>query len=317
VTLDEILFPPIEPFDAGRLPVGGTHELYYEQCGNPEGRPLLFLHGGPGGGCKPRHRQYYDPGLWRIVLLDQRGSGRSTPRGELADNTTPHLVADIEALRLHLGIERWAISGGSWGSLLALAYAEAYPASCAVLLLRGVITGRRIERDWWWGGTRWLFPDAWAKFTGFLPAGLRDDPLDGYAALLSDPDEDTRHAAARAFGTYNSSTLLFDYDPAFVAASTDVGQSLPVARIFTHYCRHDFFVGDGALLSGVDAIRHIPAIIVQGRYDVITPMRTAWELAQAWPEAEFVVVNRANHSIEEEALAAAMIGAQRRLHARL
>ncbi|HQZ11879.1 MAG TPA: prolyl aminopeptidase [Devosia sp.] len=317
MTLDDVLFPECEPYDAGQLPVGDGHVLYYEQCGNPNGRPVVFLHGGPGGGCKPRHRRYYDPAEWRIVLFDQRGCGRSQPLGAAHANTTQHLVADIERLRLHLGIDRLVVSGGSWGSFLGLAYSQAHPERCLALLLRGIFTGRRIERDWWWNGTRWLFPDKWEAFRDYLPEAERDDLLAGYARHAGDDSPEVAHAAAHAFAIYNSSTLLFREDPAFVANSASPERALPVARLFTYYGLNDFFVEEGQLIAGVPAIRHLPSIIVQGRYDVITPARTAWDLKTAWPEAEFVMVNDANHSIEEPDLAAALIAAQARLLARL
>ncbi|RYE08064.1 MAG: prolyl aminopeptidase [Hyphomicrobiales bacterium] len=317
MTLDDVLFPEIEPYDSGMLAVTGGHSIYYEQCGNPQGRPIVFLHGGPGGGCKPRHRRYYDPSIWRIVLLDQRGCGRSVPHGTIDNNTTQHLVADIESVRHHLGIDRWVVGGGSWGSLLALIYAQAHPQSCVALLIRGVLLGRAIERDWWWGGTRWLFPREWEAFRDFLPEADRGDLLKGYARALFDPDPAVHLPAAQAFATYNASTLLFRYDAAFVAASSAADKALPVARLFTNYCLNGFFIEEGQALAQLDRIRHLPAIIVQGRYDVITPARSASDLANAWPEAEFEIVTESNHSIEEPGMAAALIAAQSRLAGRL
>ncbi|WP_274627396.1 prolyl aminopeptidase [Arvimicrobium flavum] len=317
MVLEDALFPELEPYDSGMLAVSDGHALYYEQCGNPGGRPIVFLHGGPGGGCKPRHRRYYDPSIWRIVLFDQRGCGRSAPHGVIDNNTTQHLVDDIEVLRQKLGIERWVISGGSWGSFLSLAYAESHPERCEALLIRGIFLGRAIERDWWWGGTRWLFPAEWERFRDALPVDERDDLLTGYAKRLFDPDPAVHLPAAKAFATYNASTLLFRYDAEFVAQSSQADKALPVARLFTNYCRNDFFVEDGQLLADIGRIRHLPAIIVQGRYDVITPARSAWDLARAWPEAEFEIVTDANHSIEEPAMAAALVAAQARLAKRL
>lgn len=317
MTLDDTLFPEIEPFDQGMLDVGQGHRVWYEQCGNPQGRPLLFLHGGPGAGCKPRHRRYYDPSVWRIVLLDQRGCGRSTPRDSVAHNTTQHLLGDLEQLRQHLGIARWAVCGGSWGSFLSLAYAQAHPEACLGLVLRGIFTGRKLEQDWWWEGVRWIHPEAWEALRDALPEPERDAVLSAYARRLANPDPAVHGPAALAFGRYNAATLLLHHDDAIVNAAVDMAQALTVGRLFSHYCLHGCFVPEGALIAGVERIRHLPALIVQGRYDVATPMRNAWDLARAWPEAELVTVHEGAHSMEEPPMAQALVAAQQRLAQRL
>jgi len=314
MNLDDVLYPAIEPFDSGHVPVGDGHRLYYEQCGNPNGIPIVYLHGGPGGGFRPHNRRYYDPSVWRVILFDQRGCGRSEPYASVEANTTEHLIDDIEVLRRHVGVERWAVTGGSWGSLLSLAYAQRYPERCMGLLMRGICLGRKMERTWWWDeGTRWLFPDRWEALRDFLPEEERGNLLASYHKRLHDPDPNVHLPAAVAFRTYSGWTVSFRPDENYVKAVAEPRQALTIARLFTHYCVNDFFVGDGDILSRIDRIRHIPGIIIQARYDVVTPARSAWDLHKAWPEAEFKIVNDGNHSVDEPDMAAAMIEGQRRL----
>lgn len=311
MNLDSILYPEIEPYDSGYVAVGNGHRLYYEQCGNPNGVPIVYLHGGPGNGFRPHNRRYYDPAVWRIILFDQRGCGRSEPYASLEANTTGHLVEDIETLRQYFGVERWAVTGGSWGSFLALAYAEAYPERCLGLLLRGIFLGRKIEEIWWWqNGTRWLFPDRWQALHDFLPVEERDDLLPNYYKRLCDPDPAVHMPAAVAFRTYSGWTVSFRPDESYVMSVAEPKQALTIARIFTHFCMNNYFIPEGQLLKNIDKIRYIPGMIVQGRYDVVTPARSAWDLHTAWPEASLTIVNDGNHSVDEPDMAKAMIDAQ-------
>lgn len=306
--LESVLFPAVEPYASGHLAVGDGHTLYYEECGNPEGVPIVYLHGGPGNGFRPHNRRYYDPSFWRIILFDQRGCGRSRPFASVEANTTQALVNDVEVLRAHLGIERWAITGGSWGSFLGLAYAQTFPERCRALLLRGVFLGRKIEGQWWWeNGTRWLFADRWQALRDFLPPEERDDMLRSYHRRLTDPDPATHMPAAASLRTYSGWTVSFRPDADYVKAVTEPAAALAISRIFTHYSVNDFFVREGALLEGMPRIAHVPGLIVQGRYDVVTPMRSAWELHQAWPGSRIHIINDGNHSVDEPDMAAALI----------
>ncbi|MGO4386720.1 prolyl aminopeptidase [Microvirga sp. 2YAF29] len=317
-TLDEALFPSVEPFDSGYLEVGEGHRIYYEQSGNPEGIPLVHLHGGPGAGFRPINRRYFDPAVWRIVLFDQRGCGRSEPYAELQANTTQHLVSDIEKLRLHLGVGPWAVSGGSWGSFLALAYAQAYPDAVLGLLLRGIALGRKFEFDWWWqDGISALFPEHWRALRDFLPEEERGDVLAGYYKRLIHPDPEIHLPSAVAIRTFLGWVGSFRPNAAYVQSISDPKQALTSARIFSHYCVKGFFMLENAVLHGVERIRHLPCVIVQGRYDVVTPPRTAWDLKEVWPEAEFTIVTESNHSIDEPDMAAELVRAQARLRTKL
>ncbi|HZH26892.1 MAG TPA: prolyl aminopeptidase [Azospirillaceae bacterium] len=318
MTLDEILYPEIEPYETGFLAVDGTHTLYWEQSGNPDGVPVLFLHGGPGAGVMPMQRRTFDPAFYRIVLFDQRGCGKSTPHGELKDNTTQHLVADIEALRRHLGIDRWLVTGGSWGSFLSLAYSQAHPDRVLGLRLHGIFLARRHEIDWWFHGIGNLFPEAWAEFGNAVPAHERGDLLRAYYTRLIDPDPAVHLPAAVALRTYSARTQTFLPDAAWVEAQVKPPEkALPLSRLFTHYCVNGAFLAPGALLAGVDRIRHIPGIIVQGRYDVVTPATTAYDLHQAWPEASFRIVTESNHVVSAPALARGLVEATDEFKARL
>ncbi len=301
------LHPPIEPHETGRLDVGDGHELYYEVSGNPNGRPVLFLHGGPGSGCKPEHRRFFDPRRWRIVLFDQRGAGRSTPSGSLVANTTQHLVADIEALRQRLGVARWVVFGGSWGSTLGLAYAAAHPSSCAGLVLRGIWLARRRDIDWWMRGVRRIFPEYWEEFVGHLPPAARDDPVAGYGRLLADPDPAIHMPAAIAWRGFDQK--LSSLRPVEGDVAPAGPQTLAVARIEQHYVRHEAFLREGELLRGVGRFRHVPGIILHGRYDMIAPIDGAVALARAWPEASFTIIEDGSHSTAEPAMRAALLAA--------
>jgi proline iminopeptidase len=305
------LYPAIEPYDQGMLPVSPVHTLYYEQCGNPEGRPVVFLHGGPGGGFVPDYRRYFDPSAYRIVLFDQRGSGQSTPHAGLEDNTTWHLVEDIETLRAHLRIEDWHVFGGSWGSTLALAYAERYPGRVRSLTLRGIFLCRPKEIRWFYQeGASYVFPDVWEKYVEVIPAEERGDFVSAYYRRLTSEDEAVRLAAARAWSVWEGSTskLYFDYE--MIEKFADPTFALAFARIECHYFMNNaFFPTNNYLIEQVGKIRHIPATIVQGRYDVVCPLTSAWELHRAWPEAELRVIPDAGHSASEPGIIDALVEA--------
>ncbi|MFL6331895.1 MAG: prolyl aminopeptidase [Pyrinomonadaceae bacterium] len=307
------LYPPIEPYDSGRLQVSPLHNIYYEQCGYPEGQPVVFLHGGPGGGIVPDYRRYFDPAAYRVVLFDQRGSGQSTPHAELEGNTTWELVGDIEKLREQLGVETWHVFGGSWGSTLALAYAEMHPGRVRSLTLRGIFLCRPQEISWFYQeeqGASWLFPDVWEEYKKVIPEGERGDFVSAYYRRLTSEDEAVRLEAARAWSVWEGSTskLLFDY--ASIEKFADPEFALAFARIECHYFMNNaFFPTDNYLIENVGQIRNIPAVIVQGRYDVVCPMRSAWDLHRAWPEADFRVVPDAGHSVTEPGIIHELVSA--------
>ncbi|TZF90747.1 prolyl aminopeptidase [Cognatilysobacter lacus] len=295
------LYPEIEPFDSGMLQVDDRHALYWEQCGNPKGKPVVILHGGPGGGCSPKMRQFHDPAKYRIVLFDQRGSGKSTPHADLVDNTTWHLVADIETLRETLGIERWQVFGGSWGSTLALAYAQTHPDRVTELVLRGIFMLRRWELEWFYqeGASR-LFPEAWQQYVAAIPAAERHDFISAYHRRLTSDDPATRLAAARAWSVWEGATSFLHYDPAFTAAHDEAEFALAFARIENHYFVHaGFFDADDQLLRDVPRMAHIPGVIVHGRYDVVCPVQNAVDLHRVWPQAELVINPASGHSAFE------------------
>ncbi|HEX6441602.1 MAG TPA: prolyl aminopeptidase [Stellaceae bacterium] len=293
------LFPPIEPYRTGRLKLDQRHTMYWEESGNPGGEPVLFLHGGPGAGATPVHRRFFDPAHWRIVIFDQRGAGRSTPLGEIRDNTPEHLVADIERLRHELRISEWLLFGGSWGSTLALHYAETHPERVAGLILRGIFLCRKAEVDWFLHGVRTVFPEAWRAFAGFLPEAERKDLLAGYYRRLIDPDPRIHMPAARAWSVYEGACSTLLPNPETVAAFGEDRLALGLARIEAHYFNHHLFPPEHDLIDRIDGIRHLPATIVQGRYDMVCPIRSADELSRAWPEAEYVIVRDAGHSAME------------------
>jgi proline iminopeptidase len=305
------LYPELEPFDVGRLRVSEQHELYYEQSGSPDGKPAVFLHGGPGGGTEPKHRRFFDPMKYRIVLFDQRGCGKSTPHASLVDNTTWDLVDDIERLRQHLGIERWQVFGGSWGSTLALAYAQKHRHRVTELVLRGIFTFAPDEMEWFYGtGTRVLFPDAWEEFVAPIPVAERGDLVAAYHKRLTGDDRTVREAAAKAWSAWECSVATLLQDPDLIAHCEDASFTIAFARIECHYFVHKgFFATPTALLDGIHAIRDIPATIVHGRYDVICPLRNAWRLHRAWPEAKLVIVDDAGHSANEPGIVDALVAA--------
>ena len=311
------LYPAIEPYRIGTLVVSPVHTLYFEECGNPNGKPVVFLHGGPGGGSSTKSRQFFDPARYRIVLFDQRGAGRSTPHAELHENTTPHLIADLEKLRLHLGIQRWQVFGGSWGSTLALCYAQAHPEAVTELVLRGIFMLRRWELEWFYQkGCDAIFPDAWEHFLAAIPLAERGDLISAYYRRLTAPDKAVQLAAAKAWSVWEGSTSFLKTDPAYVALTESPEFALAFARIEAHYFVHGgFFERDDQLLANIDKIRHIPCVIVQGRYDVVCPMRSAWDLHRAWPQAQLLVIDDAGHSAMEPGITSALVAATNRFSA--
>ena len=295
------------------LRVDSRHQIYWEESGNPRGAPVLFLHGGPGAGATPAHRRFFDPSFYRIVIMDQRGAGRSLPHGEIVDNTTPLLVEDIEAVRKHRGIDQWHVFGGSWGSTLALAYAETYPGQVRALILRGIFLCRKSEIDWFLYGIRNVYPEAWRAFSGFLPAAERGDLLEFYYRRLTDPDPSVHMPAARAWSIYEGACSTLLPSPETVTAFGEDRMALGLARIEAHYFRHDIFLPENSLLENVGKIRRIPATIVQGRYDMVCPAVTADDLTRAWPEADYVIVPDAGHSAMEPGIRAALVAAMEKL----
>jgi proline iminopeptidase len=312
------LYPEIEPSATGRLRVSGLHELYHEQVGNPDGKPAVFLHGGPGGGIDPLYRRFHDPARYHLVLFDQRGSGKSTPWASIEENTTQDLVADIERLRKHLDIERWQVFGGSWGSTLALAYAEAHPERATEIILRGVFLLRASELHWFYqDGASHLFPDVWEHFLAPIPLEERHDLLHAYHRRLTSPDRETMLEAARAWSIWEASTSRLHLDPGLIESFGADSFAEAFARIEAHYFVNGGFLREDQLLEEAGRIRHIPGVIVQGRYDVVCPMESAWDLHRAWPEAELVVVPDAGHSVREPGIADALVAATDRFAAKI
>lgn len=308
------LYPPITPYRTGTLKVSDLHTIYYEESGNPQGKPAVFLHGGPGGGSIPLYRQYFHPDKWRLILFDQRGCGRSKPHAELQENTTWDLVGDIEKLREHLGIDRWTVFGGSWGSTLSLAYAQTHPDRCTGLILRGIFMLRQKELRWFYQeGASYIFPEAWQEYLKPIPESERDDLIAAYYQRLMSGDRKVRLEAARAWAIWEGSTSKLFPDP---QAKQKFGRDTfaeAFARIECHYfVNRGFFDSEEQILENVHRIRHIPTFIVQGRYDVVCPMQSAWELSQAFPEAEFVVVPDAGHSVSEPGIRTALLNASDR-----
>ncbi len=300
-----VLYPPIEPYDSGMLALDDLHTMYWEAVGSPTGVPVLFLHGGPGGGCSPEHRRFFDPEFYRAVLFDQRGAGASTPVGEVDSNTTQQLIADIELLREYLGIERWLVFGGSWGSTLGLAYGQAHPQRCTGFLLRGIFLGRQSEIDWFLYGLRQVFPEAWQKFAGMLPEAERGDLLGGYLQRLFDPDPRVHVTFARAWSEYEGACSTLLPNPELVRHFA--AEALGLARLEAHYFAHRCFLGPEQLLQNVDRIRTHPASIVHARYDMVCPIVSADDLAHAWPSARYTIVPDAGHSVWEPAVRAAVM----------
>ena len=314
------LYPRIDPHRHGMLDVGDGNRMYWETCGDPLGKPVVVLHGGPGSGCTTWHPRFFDPAAYRIVLFDQRGCGRSTPHAsrpdiDLASNPTPHLIADIERLRELLDIERWLVWGGSWGSTLALAYAESHPARVTEMILWGITTGRRVEADWLFrGGVSPLFPEQWANLRAALPAGQRDgDIVEAYSAMLHDRDPDVRRRAAIAWCLWESATPDWPPNPTRLASRyEDPDFALAFARLVTHYVRHDDFLEDGILLRDAHLLADIPGVLVNGRFDLQAPVANAWELSRAWPKAELVIVDDAGHAADDPGMTDALIRASDR-----
>lgn len=305
------LYPALEPHRSGYLGVDGRHSLYFEECGNPDGKPAVFLHGGPGAGCNANMRRFHDPAAYRIILFDQRGSGRSAPHADLTDNTTWDLVADIEKLRTHLGIERWQVFGGSWGSTLALAYAETHPERVTELVLRGIFMLRRWELEWFYqDGAHRLFPEAWQPYRDLIPEAERGDFISAYHKRLTSTDEAVRLAAAKAWSVWEGATSTLIPEPAAIGSFEDPHFALSFARIENHYfVNKGFFEADDQLLRDAHRIRHIPGVIVHGRYDVVCPVQNAIDLHAAWPEAKLVISPASGHSAFEPENAAALVEA--------
>lgn len=305
------LYPPINPYDVGHLRVSDVHELYYEQSGNPNGKPVIFLHGGPGGGTDPKHRRFWDPKHYRIVLIDQRGCGKSRPHASLLDNTTGHLISDIEALRTHLGIDKWQVFGGSWGSTLSVAYAEQHPDRVTELVLRGIFMFTDAEMDWFYaGGTARLFPDAWADFIAPIPEDERDNLIGAYHKRLTSDDPEVQAKYAKAWSIYECRVATLLEDPDILISCEDSRFTLPFARIECHYFQHDGFLDrKNQLLEDTPKIRHIPTTIVHGRYDVICPVSNAWQLHKLLPDSKLVIVPEAGHSAFERGIASALVDA--------
>jgi proline iminopeptidase len=295
------LYPEIEPYDSGVLEVDSRHKLHYEQCGNHEGKPVVLLHGGPGGGCSDKMRRFHDPERYRIILFDQRGAGRSTPHADLVDNTTWDLVADIEKLRHHLGIERWQVFGGSWGSTLALAYAQAHPKHVTELVLRGIFMLRRWELEWFYQeGASNLFPDAWERYVAPIPEVERHDLISAFHRRLTGDDEATQLEAARAWSVWEGATSFLRIDDDFATSHADARFALAFARIENHYfVNGGFFEVEDQLLRDADRIADIPGVIVHGRYDVVCPLKNAWDLHKAWPKAQLLITPTSGHSAFE------------------
>jgi len=303
------LFPATTPYSSGFLAVDATHNLYWEQSGNPDGVPILLLHGGPGAGATPTHRRFFDPDHYRIIIFDQRGSGRSHPLGSLENNTTQHLIDDIEILRAHLHVDRWHLFGGSWGSTLALSYSAQHSEHVLSMILRGIFLCEQTEIDWFLYGMQKIFPEAWEQFAGFLPDDEQDNLLDGYYKRLTAKDQDTQIEAAIRWSLYEGacSSLLPNYET--ITTSEQKSHALAIARLEAHYFKHEVIAPENSLLNHVETFKTIPTTIIQGRYDTICPIQTAHKLHQHWPEADYVVVPDSGHSALDPTLRSRLIEA--------
>jgi proline iminopeptidase len=303
-------YPEIEPYDHGMLDVGDGHRIYWELCGNPQGKPVAFLHGGPGAGCTPTQRRLFDPDKYRILLFDQRGCGRSSPYASLEANTTWHLVADIERLRSMIGVDKWMVFGGSWGSTLALAYAETHPERVTELVLRGIFTLRRSELLWYYQeGASWIFPDKWEGFLAPIPEEERGDLMAAYRRRLIDPDPAIRAKAARAWSLWEGETITLLHNQEYSDQFGDEHYAIAFARIENHYFVNEGWFEEGQLIRNAHRLKGIPGVIIQGRYDIATPPKTAWELHKAWPEATFIMVPDAGHAVSEPGITHRLIEA--------
>ena len=307
--LRDQLYPPIEPYETGMLALDDRHSMYWEQTGNPGGLPVLFLHGGPGAGATSVHRRFFDPRTYRIVIYDQRGAGRSTPRGDLTDNTTDHLIADIELLREHLGLGKFLLFGGSWGSTLSLAYAQQHPDRCLGMVIRGIFLGRPDEIHWFLNGLKRVFPEAWRNLVDILDEAEREDILTAFHRRLLDPEPAVHLPAARAWSRYEGACSTLHPSPETVAAFGEDSIAFALARIETHYFTNGNFMNENALLENLDRISHLPCTIIQGRYDMICPIATADELHRAWPGSEMVIVSDAGHSAMDPGVREALVRA--------
>ncbi|KAA1073501.1 hypothetical protein PGT21_013922 [Puccinia graminis f. sp. tritici] len=307
------LFGPVEPFASEHLQVSDLHSLYLEQSGNPEGNPIVFIHGGPGGGCSPEDRRLFDPASYRIIVFDQRGAGKSTPPSCLEENTTWHLVEDIEKIRTHLKIEKWVVFGGSWGSTLSLAYAQAHPERVKGLILRGIFALRRAELEFFYQGpgTSFLFPEYWEEYVSIIPQEERKDMIKAYYKRLTSDDKSVRSEAAKRWSVWECSTSRLMVDQEYIKKAYEDDFSDKFARIECHYFVNGGWMREGQLLekAEIDKIRHIPAVIIQGRYDCVCPAKTAWELHQAWPEADFKLIPNCGHSAKEDGIAHELVQA--------
>lgn len=293
-------YPEIEPYDHGMLDVGDGHRVYWELCGNPNGKPVVFLHGGPGGGCTPAQRRLFNPQKYRILLFDQRGCGRSTPYANLDANTTWHLVADMERLRTMLGVEKWMVFGGSWGSTLALAYAETHLERVSELVVRGIFTLRRSELLWYYQeGASWMFPDLWERYLAPIPVEERGNMMTAYRKRLTHPDPAVQAEAAKAWSLWEGETITLLPNLDYSVQFSEEHYALAFARIENHYFVHGGFFEEGQLIRDAHRLKNIPGVIIQGRYDIATPPKTAWELHKAWPEAKFIMVPDAGHAVSE------------------
>jgi proline iminopeptidase len=310
---NEYFFPPIEPFETGILEVDKPHRLYWEQCGNPNGDPILFLHGGPGAGCSEQDRRFFDPAHFRIILLDQRGSGRSVPVGDLTDNTMAHTAQDVEQLRELLGIESWHVFGGSYGSTIALYYAQEFPERCKSLVLRGIWLLREEELNWWLYGIRMIQPELWQEFAGFIPQQEQDDLLEAYWKRLTGSDQELALQAAKHWAVYEISCCTLLPNAEFASHFDDPDTAWAVARLEAHYFRNVKPVPDSMLLDRVDRIRHIPAFAVHGRYDIVCAVKNLIDLAERWPELDTVISPDSGHSSHEPGITRELVAATNRI----
>jgi proline iminopeptidase len=308
------LYPPIEPFETGMLDVGDGHQLYWERCGTKGAKPVVFLHGGPGSGCSPAQRQQFDPALYDILLFDQRGCGRSIPFASLENNTTWDLVADIERLRSQvMGVDKWMVFGGSWGSTLSLSYAQTHPERVTELVLRGIFLSRQNELDWLYKyGASQLYPEGWEEFVGIIPEGERDDLVEAYHRRLTGDDKAVQLAAAKAWGKWDGLTVTLLPDPEMLEDFTEDAHAIAVARIENHYFRHHCWLDEGQLLANVGRLRGIPGVIVQGRHDCCTPPGAAWDLKKAWPEVDLQIVDDGGHLFTEPGITDGLVRASDR-----